>query len=456
LPARRRLRTALVLGGGAARGAYEAGVLSYLRGELRRELHEHVHLDILSGTSVGAINACFAAGTAAIPEQQGTGLVEKWRSLRVEDVLRLGPTDVVRVLRDLFRRTPNPGDRRAGGLVDPVGLEDLVRKQIPWREISRNIRTGRLQALSVSATRVSTGHTTVFIQRSARDTPPWSRDPHYRALAARIGPFHALASASIPLLFPAVPVGGELYVDGGLRQNVPISPALRLGAERVIVVSLRHRPVAAAELPPGQDLQPPPVPAPAEPAHAGEKQPHAHAEVPYASGPYLLGKTLDALLLDRVDEDLNRLRRFNALLEAGTHAYGPSFEGVLNSALRPMRNTSMRYVRNLLVYPSEDLGVLAADYCRSAEFRRRANGLVGSFLRRMVESEARDKADLASYLLFDAGFADRLIDLGRRDARARREEWLRFFSDEPECAAEAAQLEAEGRDAGQRAPGDQG
>ncbi len=439
---RRRLRTALVLGGGAARGAYEAGVLSYLRGELKRELGGHVDIDIISGTSVGAINACFAAGTAAIPAQQGMALVDQWRSLRIEDVLRVGAGDLFRVARDLFRRSPVEGDRRAGGLVDPLGLEEIVRKQIPWREISRNIRTGRLHALSVSATRVATGHTTVFIQRAGRDAPPWSSDPHYRALAARIGPFHALASAAIPLLFPAVPVSGELYVDGGLRQNVPISPALRLGAERVIVLSLRQRPVASTLLPPGQDLQPPMPEAAAKPQRRlplrRERKPPANN---YPSGPFLLGKTLDALLLDRVDEDLNRLRRFNAILEAGTTAYGPSFEGVLNSALVPMRNSPMRYVRNLLVHPSEDLGKLAADYCRSAEFKNRASGLVGGFIRRMVESEARDKADLASYLLFDGGFADVLVDLGRRDARDRKEQWIRFFSDEPECAAEAAQLE---------------
>jgi NTE family protein len=437
---RRRLRTALVLGGGGARGAYEAGVLSYLRGELRRELGEHVGIDIISGTSVGAINACFAAGTAAILDRQGQGLVEKWQDLRVEHVLRVGPTDFVRALRDLFRRTPLQTDRPAGGLVDPKGLLELVRDQIPWREVSRNIRSGRLQALSISATKVATGHTTVFIQRPQRDAPPWSRDPHYNALATRIGPYHALASAAIPLLFPAVPVAGELYVDGGLRQNVPISPALRLGAERVIVVSLRHHPVATALLPPGQDMQPA-VPgtetAPQPGKRARRKKPPGN----YPSGPFLLGKTLDALLLDRVDEDLSRLRRFNALLEAGTQAYGPDFERVLNTALEPERNTQMRYVRNLLVHPSEDMGKLAADYCRSPEFRKRASGLVGGFLRRMVESEARDKADLASYLLFDGGFADILVDLGRRDARARREQWLRFFSDEPERAAEAAQLD---------------
>lgn len=442
-----RMRTGLVLGGGAARGAYEAGVLAYLREELHAELGAHVDIDIVAGTSVGAINACFFAGSAAAPESQAELLVEKWRSLRIDDVLRIGAGDLMRAARDLVRRTPLrvTDERPGGGLVDPRGLEEVVRSGIGWRDISRNIRSGKLEALSISATRVATGHTTVFIQRRQRDAPPWSRDPHYRALAVRIGPFHALASAALPILFPAVPVGGELYVDGGLRQNVPLSPALRLGAERVIVVSLRHRPVATALLPSGEE-RPVLVAAPPPPEKRGMlRRKAAHpspSEEAYPTGPFLLGKTLDALLLDRVDEDLNRLRRFNAIIEAGARAYGASFEKVINEALVPMRNQPMRYVRNLLVHPSEDLGTLAADYVRSEEFRKRASGLVGSFLRRMVESEARNKADLASYLLFDGGFADRLVDLGRRDARARREQWIRFFSNEPQTAAEEAQLEA--------------
>src|SRR5690606_11882699 len=106
----------------------------------------------------------------------------------------------------------------------------------------------------------------------------------------------------------------------------------------------------------------------------------------------------------------------------------------------PSRQHPMRWVRNILIHPSLNLGELAADYARSAEFRKRASGLVGGVIRRMAESES-NRADLASYLLFDGGFADRLIELGKQDARAHREEWLRFFSPEPESAAEAAQLD---------------
>jgi len=439
------MRTALVLGGGAARGAYEAGVVSYLRDELALELDRQVPIDVLAGTSVGAINACYLAGAAATPHLQGEELAGKWTSLRIEDVLAFGPRDAFRLLRGLVQRSPAPARQdQFGGIVDPSGLRNLVRTTIPWRDISRNIREGRLNALSVSCTRVATGRTTVFVQRRERDAPPWSKDFHYRAIAARVGPSHALASAAIPLLFPAVSVGGELYVDGGLRQSVPLSPALRLGAQRVIVISLRHRPVTAGTLSGGELAEPLAPNRPLEQEHT-EEQPTprkgSESRTAYPTAAFLAGKTLDALLLDRVDEDLNRLRRFNSILEAGTRAYGGEFEMVLNDAFKPMRHHPMRWVRNVLVHPSEDLGKLAADYARSPEFRKRASGFVGGVVRRLAESEARDRADLVSYLLFDGGFADRLIDLGRRDARAMRDEWLRFFSPEPESAAEAAQME---------------
>lgn len=426
-----RLRTAMVLSGGAARGAYEAGIISYLRDELEPELGRPLPLDILAGTSVGAINACFLAASAADPAAQGKELCARWKELRVQDILTFGAGDVIRVFRDLTRRAPPPmpPDQQVlgGGLVNPQGLHRMVRKVVRWPNIEKNVRAGKVQALSVSCTRIATGQATVFVQRNEK-TPVRSQDLHYRTISTRIGPLHALASAAIPLLFPAVEIDGELYADGGLRQNVPLSPALRLGAHRVIVVSLRKRPVSDALSPGGEKREA------SEPASPSERA--------YPSAAFLLGKTLNALMQDTLDEDLHRLRKFNAVLEAGTIAYGPSFEEVLAQGMK--RSQPMRWIRNILVHPSEDLGALAAEYARSEEFRKRSDNFVGRILRRFAESEARDRADLVSYLLFDGGFAEILIDLGRRDARARREEWLRFFSDEPESQAEAVQFERYG------------
>ncbi|MGC4115425.1 MAG: patatin-like phospholipase family protein [Myxococcales bacterium] len=379
---------------------------------------------MLAGTSVGAVNACYLATRADAPERQGRDLCERWKGLHLDDVLRLGATDVARIAFDLLRRTPAHASRgRRIGLVDPRGLQEIASRHVVWRQIGQCIERGTLEALALAATHVASGRTTVFIQRHKPLTDfPARPSPHYRAVATRVGLKHAMASAAIPLLFPPVTVAGELYVDGGLRQNVPLSPAIRLGADRVIVLPLRHEASAVVGLP-----------------REGPAQEPRERALP--SGAFLLGKALDTLLNDRVDEDLDRLRQTNALLEAGTRSYGPPFSMLLNAALEAAHGHSLRYVRHLVVRPSVDLGKLAAEFVTTKEFAKRAKGFEGKLVRRLAESEAPDQADLASYLLFDGAFASLLIELGRKDAAAKREDWLRFCSSEPENHVEAAQRE---------------
>jgi NTE family protein len=411
------MKTGLVLAGGAARGAYEAGVLSYLREEFEPQLGRPLKLDILAGTSVGAIHACYLAATNHEPLQQARGLIAHWQAMKVEEVLRCSYSDIFRIMRESFSKpSPNSRDVQYGGLVDPRGLRALVGRGIPWLQIGRNLRRGHLDALAISATHVGTGIARVFVQRRPGQHVKWSDESEYRAVHTRIGPNHALASAAIPVLFPAVSIRGQIHVDGGLRLNVPLSPTLRLGAQRVIVISMR--PNASV-----QKLQ-----------GATEEE----REQAVASAPFLVGKMLNMLMTDRTDQDLGRLRRLNAILEAGTVAYGPGFADTLSAALNPHRSQPMRYIRELLVRPSRDLGELAAEYVKTPEFRKRSGGLAHRAILRLVEREAPREADMASYLLFDGAFADILIDLGRRDARAMRAQWERFWSEEPQTVSEAA------------------
>jgi len=412
-----RPRVALVLSGGGSRGAYEAGIIQYLREDLPRRLGRHVPIDIVTGTSVGAINATFLAATNEDPTVQARRLVEHWHSLRLEELVGLKVGDLLRAGRLLLGgdpAPPPPGTWRYGGLLETSGLERFVLQSVPWRGIERNLRSGAVEALTVSATHVGSGHTIVFL--SSRDPVPpggWSRDPFTGHRAARIGPRHVLASAAIPLLFPAVKIGDEFFTDGGLRQNTPMSPALRLGADKVLVVSLRHLDDDDSE------------------------QMQRERTVAYPKPLFMLGKALNALLLDRTDYDLDRMQRLNAMLLAGQRAFGPGFVQTLNDEMLRLRGAPLRIIEAMHIRPSVDIGALAAEFV--AKDRVIVHGRVARrLIHRLAAGEASHESDFLSYLLFDGNWARELIALGRADAARKEEELMRFFGFVGEQAAEAA------------------
>jgi NTE family protein len=397
-------RTALVLAGGAARGAYEVGVVEYVLTEIAKDLGRDVDLDILSGTSVGALNACGLAAFADLGRTRASRLVDVWTSLDVTELVRPDVRGVLQMgARLLGRGSPDDAvPAREGGLLAPEGLERLIARNVPFNRIDANLKAGHLHALTVSTTHVSSGRTVVYVQRSNPDLPQWSHDPTTIARSARINARHALASAAIPILFRAVKLDGDYHCDGGLRQNVPLSPARRLGASRVLVVNPRH--VSTAPL---DDLG---------------------AEALFPGPLFLLGKTLNALLLDRIDTDLSRLETINKILLAGTRIHGPGFVEALNREMGFAEGRGLHPMRALLVRASQDIGRMAAEFVRSPAFAR-IGGVTGRLMRRLAEPESRNEADLLSYLLFDGTFAGQLIEVGRTDARARHDELCAFFAE---------------------------
>lgn len=405
VPPAARPKVGIVLSGGGSRGAYEAGILHYIRTDLARRLGRQVPIDIISGTSVGAINAAFLAATAHEPEHQARQLELAWRSLRIEQLIGLSPTDLWRAGRLLMGgepAPPEPGAFRYGGVLNTSGLEQFVLRSIPWAGIERNLRSRALSALSVSATHIGTGHTMVFLSSADPVPRAWSRDPFVRHRSARIGPRHVLASAAIPILFPAVKIGDHFYTDGGLRQNTPMSPAIRLGAERLLLVSLRH--VA----PPSTQLQ----------------EDH---EAAYPKPLFMIGKALNALLLDHTEYDLQRMQRINAILDAGRNAFGPSFESVVNTELMASRGAPLRRIHPVHIRPSHDIGMMASEFVASGKLQVEGR-IARKLIQRLADGESRGENDLLSYLLFDGNYAAQLIDLGRSDAAKKEDELAELFS----------------------------
>jgi NTE family protein len=407
-----RPKIALVISGGGARGAYEAGVLSYLFGDLASRLAHPLHFDIITGTSVGAVHACYLAATQQ-ESDTGSRLLDIWRSLSLDRVFAVGARDLVRVpwqliglgsLGSLLPATSTGVPERLAGLFDTAWLEGIVLEQIPWGTLRRNLDEGSLDALAIAATEIATGRSAVFVDRRG-DVPSWSHDPFVIARPASIGPEHALASAAIPLVFPAVRIGKTFYCDGGLRLNTPLAPALRLGADRVLVIGLRH---------------------PRTPDE--EDRMALRREQGYLSPTYLVGKALNALLLDRIEYDVDRLRLFNSILESGVRTYGPDFLERINEPIVAKRNSPYRIVRDHFLRPSKDLGALAAECLRH---QPRSRGLRDWLSRNVVRYAGRGalgEADLLSYLFFDRCYADHLIELGRRDAAQAGDELVEFLS----------------------------
>ena len=384
----------MILSGGGARGAYEVGVLWYIFDDLSRMRGAPPRIDILCGTSVGAINACYLAAHLADPVLGMRRLVHLWSELQITRVLGFGPKQFVGIPRILL------GGGDGTGLFDVRPMAELVQREIGWRSLARSFRKKHLRALTVSTTEMNTGRTVVFMQTAADVEMPRSAPPRTLFRNDHIGPHHALASAAIPLLFPPVRIDDELYLDGGLRQNTPIAPALRLGATHIFAIGSSRE-------------------------YKGVRSHEGDPDIKAPGAAFLLGKVLNAFLLDHVDVDLELLNRLNNVIRDGTNHYGPGFLDSMSAEAEKRNAPAYRLVENFTLRPTEDMGKLAVDHVRRGK-------LIGNpFLTRRLLSAldigVGNEADLASYLLFDGHFCRQLIEMGRADAHAHRDEILAFF-----------------------------
>jgi len=383
-------KTGLILTGGGARAAYQAGVLHAISRILQDAGRPAAYspFDIICGTSAGALNATALACRADNFASGVRGLLAVWENIVTHTVYR---ADSLAVLRSgarwlsllsfgwLLRKWRAAPPR---SLFDNTPLAGLLHRALDLPRLDANLESGRLHALAVTASSYSSGHHLTFYQTAAR-VEPWVR--HQRmALATQIGVEHLLASSAIPFVFPAVPLylagHREFCGDGSMRQSAPIAPAIHLGATRVLVVG-------AGRLS---------EPASFDPGQGG-----------YPSLAQVAGHAMSSIFLDSLAADVERLQRINHTLAR-----------IPEEARSAM---PLRQVELLTIAPSEQLDAIAARHTASLP------APVRTLLGALGALETRGAA-LASYLLFEASYTRKLIRLGEHDTLARRADVLDFFA----------------------------
>jgi len=225
----------------------------------------------------------------------------------------------------------------------------------------------------------------------------------------RLSPIHALASASIPMLFPAVRIGSRYYADGGLRLNTPLAPAVRLGANRVMVIGVGRSGSGTVS----------------------EELAQQRTEG-FGNPMFLAGKVLNALMLSPVDADLARLHLINRIIENGTDTYGEDFLARLNETAAAKGDPRpLQKIHDLVIRPSEDLGIMAGQLLANSRDQLSLSPFLRIIMRLLGTGADAQESDLLSYLLFDSAYALPLIELGYKDAEAKEDELAAFFSDDP-------------------------
>lgn len=369
-------KTALVLQGGGARGAYQVGVIKAVS-EITPSRRSP--FQIVCGASVGAINAASIA-VASNDFQTGARRMEAlWRSLSSSSIY---DTRALPLLANSLRWAMTPmfrflGFPTTGGLLDYAPLRRLLEREFNKDHLLHAIRSGALHAFCITASSYSEGKSVTYFE-GRQDIRGWSR-ARRRGERASIGPGHMLASAALPFAFAPVRLKNGYFGDGSLRLNSPLSPAIHTGADRILVITTRDRN-------PGMPAEDPAQPAPS----IGE----------------IAGHALDILFNDNLEADYERLARINRTI----------------SLLSPeaKNQTPLRPIEAVLLTPSEDIRMIAQPH--TDKLPRTVRLLTRSF--GSMNSDGR----IESYLMFEPDYIGALIDLGYADTMARSGEILEFFN----------------------------
>jgi len=377
VPDMRTSKTGLILTGGGARAAYQVGVIKAVRELLPMPERNPFH--IMCGTSAGAINAAALAVFADNFDAGVQNLLEVWENMRAHHVYHADPVRVIgkSVSHWLaaMLRVPRSSPM---SLLDSAPLADMLRRSLDFGRIQENIDAGALYAVSITCSGYSSGQSVTFYQ-GGPGVVGWERTQRVGcATALRVE--HLMASSALPFMFPAVKINREYFGDGSMRQIAPVSPALHLGAERVLVIGSGR-----------QSVEPPRV----------------HSDV-YPTLAQIAGHAMNSIFLDSLKVDIERLHRINRTISL-----------IPEDSAREA-GMQLRKIDVLLISPSQQISRIAARYLDELPWSVR-------FMLRGVGAMSRSGSNLASYLLFERGFCRALIDLGYQDTMARRDEMLEFL-----------------------------
>lgn len=379
--------TGLVLTGGGARGAYQAGALLALA-ELTNA--RRLPFQVLSGASAGSLSAAYLASRPRDFVAASRALAELWTTLTPNRVFR---TDTATLARTASAWGTDLG---LGGfvgtvpgkaLLDTSPLRELVTEALDEEALRRHIEMGDVHGLAVTATSYESGLAVTFVD-GTRSIAPWTRVTRV-GVRTEIGVDHVMSSSAIPVFFPAIRVGESWYADGCIRLSTPLSPAIHMGARRIVAVAVRH---AAAG---GEPSARAPSPEPPEP------RPPSTADT--------AGILLNALFLDALESDVERASRINETVS------------LLPAEVRASRRTPLEHVDVLTLRPSVDPASLVLSTVD------RFPAMIRHLLRGLGASET-EGWDLLSYLAFDGVYTTRLLDLGYEDTLARADELREFLA----------------------------
>lgn len=372
-----RPRAGLVLTGGGARAAYQVGVVKAVRDILGKPAHNP--FPILVGTSAGAINVATLAAFADNFSKAVGNLLEVWENMRVEHVYRSDFASVVKSGARWLGSLMLISRSNPVSLLDNAPLAEMLQKTLPFERIQQNIDAGSLYAVSVTASGYTSGQSVSFFQGGS-GTAGWERTQRIGA-AVTLKLEYLMASASLPFIFPAVKVHREYFGDGSMRQIAPISPALHLGADRVLVVGTGRQTRDAAR---------------------------SRSSI-YPSLAQIAGHALNSIFLDSLSVDMERLERVNRTVRLIPR------EKLADGSLH------LRPVKVLFFSPTQPIERIAARFLHELPRTIR-------FLLRPTGALNRSGSNLASYLLFEAPFCRALIDLGYQDCISREQEVRDFFA----------------------------